>query len=284
MYSLDLEAGQTVTIDVNANSPEDGIDSLLHSNLRVFDGDSNELAASSQVATPDELVPGEGDAFLEFTPEAAGTYYVGISNVGNNDYDPNVGATGSGWRVEGVAEADAYQLSFELSDTSSNGDNSFEPIFGTLDGDTIEVEGNNQLIFAGDTDDLIDASTGEGNNRIYAGSGDDTIILGTSDRIIAGDGNDAIFTTSGGDNTITGGAGTDQFWLASAELPESANIITDFTAGEDVIGIAGLEIGFADLDIIDVDGDVLISGNGLDLAILQGVAVDSLSEDNFAFA
>lgn len=116
MYSLDLEAGQTVTIDVNANSPEDGIDSLLHSNLRVFNGEGDELAAVKQVATPDELVPGEGDAFLEFTPIEAGTYYVGISNVGNNDYDPNLGATGSGWRVEGIAEADVYQLSFELSD------------------------------------------------------------------------------------------------------------------------------------------------------------------------
>lgn len=67
MYGLDLEAGQTVTIDVNANSLEEGIDSLLHSVLRVFDGSGNELAASPQVATPDELVSGEGDAFLEFT-------------------------------------------------------------------------------------------------------------------------------------------------------------------------------------------------------------------------
>ncbi|MGD1921332.1 MAG: TIGR03118 family protein, partial [Pleurocapsa sp.] len=172
MYSLDLEAGQTVAIDVNANSPEDGIDSLLHSNLRVFDAEGNELAASSQVSTPDELVPGEGDASLDFTATEAGTYYVGISNVGNNDYDPNVGATGSGWRVEGTAEADAYQLNFELGDIN-NENNTFEPIFGSLDGDTIEVEGSEQLIFAGDMNDLVDATTGEGNNRIYAGSGDD---------------------------------------------------------------------------------------------------------------
>ncbi|MEM9274933.1 MAG: TIGR03118 family protein [Cyanobacteria bacterium P01_F01_bin.143] len=120
MYSLELSAGQTVTIDVNANSAENGIDSLLHSVLRVFDGSGNELAASAQVATPNDLVAGQGDAFLEFTATESATYYVGISNVGNNDYDPNVPATGSGWTVRGVAEPGAYELSFELSDIGSN--------------------------------------------------------------------------------------------------------------------------------------------------------------------
>ena len=28
---------------------------------------------------------------------------------------------------------------------------------------------------------------------------------------------------------ITGSAGADQFWLATAEIPEAVNIITDFT-------------------------------------------------------
>ncbi|MEL6463175.1 MAG: hypothetical protein AAFQ91_34020, partial [Cyanobacteria bacterium J06621_15] len=103
---------------------------------------------------------------------------------------------------------------------------------GTGGADIIEVEGSNQLIFAGSSDDLIDASIGsEGGNRIYAGSGDDTVILGTEDRIIGGVGEDKFFAMSGGDNIITGGAGADQFWIATAEISESANIITDFTSG-----------------------------------------------------
>lgn len=91
--------------------------------------------------------------------------------------------------------------------------------------DIIEVEGSNQIVFAGDMNDLIDAFTGTGGNRVYAGSGDDTLILGASDRISAGEGNDKIFVTFGGDNIITGGAGEDQFWIANAELPDAANII-----------------------------------------------------------
>ena len=132
--------------------------------------------------------------------------------------------------------------------------------------------------------DLVDATTGEGDNRIYAGSGDDTLILGESDRILAGAGDDAIFATSGGDNIITGGAGADQFWIASAELPDSANTITDFASNEDVIGIAGLGIGFDDVSITNLEGDALISANNSDLAVLQGVEADSLTVDDFAFA
>ena len=159
------------------------------------------------------------------------------------------------------------------------------PIFGTIEGDTIEVEGSNELIFAGDKNDLIDAAIGsEGGNRIYAGSGNDTLVLGTGDRLVGAEGSDRFFATSGGDNTITGGEGADQFWIASAEIPEGANIITDFTSDEDVLVIAGLGIGFKDVSITEMEGDALISGLDSDLAILQGVNAADLSAGDFAFA
>ncbi|MEM8830371.1 MAG: serine hydrolase [Cyanobacteria bacterium P01_G01_bin.19] len=161
---------------------------------------------------------------------------------------------------------------------------SLVPIFGSVDGDTIEVAGSNGLIFAGDLNDLVDASTGEDNNRIYAGSGDDTLILGESDRILAGDGSDRIFVTNGGNNTITGGMGVDQFWIVSAEIPQEANIITDFTVGEDIMGIAGLNIGFSDLTITDTNEGILISANDSNLAILQNIDAASLSSNDFIFA
>lgn len=157
------------------------------------------------------------------------------------------------------------------------------PVFGLIDGDTIEITGSNQLIFAGDMNDLVDASTGEGNNRIYAGNGDDTLILGESDRAFAGNGDDAIFVNRSGDNTITGDAGADQLWIAEDEIPESANIITDFVSGKDVIGIAGLGIGFSDLSLTDTDSRALINASDSDLTILQNIDAVSLSESDFAF-
>ncbi len=162
---------------------------------------------------------------------------------------------------------------------------SFEPLFGTINGETIEIESSNRLVFAGDSDDLIDASiSSKGGNRIYAGSGDDTLILGKKDRLIGGEGDDKFFTVSGGENTIAGGAGADQFWIAVAEIPDAANIISDFTSGEDVLGIAGLGISFEDLTITQQQGNALIAASGSDLAVLKGIEADSLSADNFAFA
>ncbi|MDJ0536773.1 MAG: hypothetical protein QNJ70_30515, partial [Xenococcaceae cyanobacterium MO_207.B15] len=46
------------------------------------------------------------------------------------------------------------------------------------------------------------------------------------------------FAGSGGDNSLTGGAGADQFWIAVAETPSAPNVVTDYNPIEDVIGIA----------------------------------------------
>jgi hypothetical protein len=163
-------------------------------------------------------------------------------------------------------------------------DNTSKPIFGTNEEDIIEVKGSDQLIFAGDSDDLVDAAYGsQGGNRIYAGSGNDTLILGAGDRLFGGEGSDRFFATSGGDNTISGGKGTDQFWIASGEIPDVANTITDFTSGTDVLGIGGLGIGYNDLSITQDDTNTVIAANCENLAILPGVNATDLSVNDFVF-
>ncbi|MEL6928232.1 MAG: hypothetical protein AAFO95_06335, partial [Cyanobacteria bacterium J06600_6] len=159
------------------------------------------------------------------------------------------------------------------------------PVFGTLDADVIEIDESNQLVFAGSGDDLIDFTQSPGDNRAFAGGGDDILILGENNRVFADDGDDRIFITSGGNNSINGNLGADQFWIANAEIPESTNIINDFTSGEDVIGIAGLGIGFSDLDITDFEGGTLISANGNDLAVINNAPASFIANENhFAFA
>ena len=126
-----------------------------------------------------------------------------------------------------LVDRDRNRVVNNLTDLNTSID-SPTTVFGTIEADTIEVDSSpkglapnvasGQLIFAGTGNDLIDTSVGsEGENRIYAGNGDDTLVLG------------------GVNNTIVGGEGADQFWIASAQVPESTNTVTDFTLGEDVI-------------------------------------------------
>lgn len=184
---------------------------------------------------------------------------------------------------EDLTDMDDMDGEMPDGDEEDSGEEAVAPLFGTLDADEIEIAGTNQLVFAGDGDDLVDALTGSGDNRIYGGSGNDVIILGESDRIITEAGDDRIFATSGGDNLITGGAGADQFWIASASIPASTNSIDDFTLGEDVIGIAGLGVGFDDVSLVQQEDNTLVSAGDNDLAVLLGVDSTSFSADNFAF-
>ena len=117
-------------------------------------------------------------------------------------------------------------------------------------------------------------------NTIYAS---DAGILGTGDILIGGEDSDLFYSNSQGRSTFTGNDGADQFWIATDEVPEQANTIIDFASGEDVIGIAGLGIGFDDLQISQQEDNTLIAVNGSDLAFLQSFDSASLTSDDFAF-
>jgi predicted extracellular nuclease len=102
-----------------------------------------------------------------------------------------------------------------------------------------------------------------------------------NDVIDAGAGNDVIFAGAGR-NVVTGGAGNDKFALTSLL---GTTIVTDFTNGEDTIGLAGR--AYDDLTIVQGTGanqnDMLIklrSTNQL-LAILQGVQFDLITAADF---
>ena len=55
-------------------------------------------------------------------------------------------------------------------------------------------------------------------------------------------------------------------------------------SGEDVLGIAGLNIGFDDLSITQNGDNAVISTDGQDLASLSGINSSNLNADNFVFA
>ena len=155
--------------------------------------------------------------------------------------------------------------------------------FGTLEADDLTAY-QDDIVFGGDGDDFLDASSGQGNNRLYGGAGDDYLFAGSNDRLIGGNGSDRLFVRSGGDNLLTGGEGSDQFWIATGELPEEANTITDFESGMDVIGIGGLGVSFDDLSLTQDGSNAVVAALGQDLAILNNVQTSALGDADFDLA
>ena len=158
--------------------------------------------------------------------------------------------------------------------------------FASAGGAVVEIDMMGQIYFGGDGDDFFDATRSKGANRIFGRDGNDLILGGANDMIVGGAGDDILFVGEGG-NTITGGAGADQFWVAYGGIPGAGNIITDFTAGTDVIGFGGISevSSFADVELVQSGADtrILSPAGGLAIAVLNNVAISTLTESSFAF-
>ena len=157
-------------------------------------------------------------------------------------------------------------------------------IHGGLGNDTL-VGGNGiDILYGNEGNDLIYAW--EGTNFLYGNQGNDTLIGGDShdvlfggkddDLLMGGAGNDWLFGDLGND-ILMGGEGQDRFVIRKGA---GVDFIVDFTTGEDLIGLAeGLT--WDDITLIPGDNGALIyAGNEL-LAILNGVEVSAINQQDF---
>jgi hypothetical protein len=86
-FAVTVEEGQTIVFDVELLDADGPVDSLL----RLFDAEGNELAVSDDDYAPDDEDNFFGESFIEYTFEAAGTYFIAVSGSGNNAYDALTG-------------------------------------------------------------------------------------------------------------------------------------------------------------------------------------------------
>jgi glycerophosphoryl diester phosphodiesterase len=130
------------------------------------------------------------------------------------------------------------------------------------------AEDGNDMIYGGAGNDRIG---GKGGNDILLGeAGDDKIWGDAGDDLLQGGLGNDILT---GDNP-SGGQGSDTFVLSG----EGSDIITDFQAGIDFIGLTG-SLNFGSLSITTEGASTLIFAGDEKLAELQGVS--SLSQSAF---
>ncbi len=129
-YTFNLEAGQTISLDIDTSEWNTldstgwkivfpGLDDVQSpdTELRLFDAEGNELAANNDGAAPGEEF--SRDPYIEFTAETAGTYYLGVSQLGNRNYDPNVARSGAGWTFPEVGVFyGPYELTARLEDVN----------------------------------------------------------------------------------------------------------------------------------------------------------------------
>ena len=103
MVSFRVVTGQVVDFDIDTTL--NGIGGL-GSYIRLFDSVGTQLAFNN-----DGLAPGEDrlgfDAYLRYTFSTAGTYFLGVSNFNNAQYNP---VTGDGDTAGGQNTIGSYQL------------------------------------------------------------------------------------------------------------------------------------------------------------------------------
>ncbi|MEO0987541.1 MAG: pre-peptidase C-terminal domain-containing protein [Cyanobacteria bacterium J06639_14] len=329
-YSFTLAEGQTVALDIDGRDdfgtfitypdvyifPEfQDIPQTVDTELRVFDAEGNELAANNDGAAPGEDF--SRDPFIEFTAETAGTYYVGVSALGNRNYDPFTQFSGSGWTFPevGVFYGD-YDLTASLIDSTIEfdivGTEAAETLVGDAEDNNIDGLGGedtiagglaNDLILGGDGDDVLrgdrnSRSTqdgepggddiifgGEGNDRIGGKAGNDILSGDAGDDFIWGDDGDDILMGVTGNDILTGdnsssGSGSDTFVFGNGD---GTDTITDFEVGLDFIGLVEGELVFEDLSFTqDGDNTLLgVSDSGETLAILNNVQASLLDASSF---
>ena len=152
-------------------------------------------------------------------------------------------------------------------------------IFSGSGADTLFVN-NGDRLNAGSGNDEIDATEARG-YRVAGGLGNDIFYLGQEGRAIGGVGDDQFYVGEGGGNVLTGGAGADQFWLLTDDpaLLTMANTVTDFSQGTDVIGIANQGVNF---DALNLSGNTIVL-NDITFATLVGVDTSTLTAADFVF-
>ncbi|MDY6937558.1 MAG: cadherin-like domain-containing protein [Cyanobacteriota bacterium] len=230
----------------------------------TISGGTSRFENPESISDGDVIFGGAGDDLID-------------GNLGNDNL---VGGTGndtiSGGQQDDLiwGEAGNDLLFGDLGNDSVCGGDGNDTLIGsngnplsTEDGDDKLCGGaGNDLVFGNDGNDKLTGNAG--NDLLYGGRGNDTIMGGSGADVLSGEqGNDFLW----------GGSKADRFDFAANH---GINIITDFTNGEDIIGLKG-DLTFDRLSIAQVENDTEITTGELSIT-LQGVNAEAIGPEDFA--
>ena len=192
-----------------------------------------------------------------------------------------------------VERRDGLNIRGSSESNSITGAAGAEEVRGLAGDDRLTGAGGADSLFGGTGDDFLRG--GGGLDRLLGNGGEDTLIGGgRSDFLKGGGGADQISGGGGadtlngngredtldggrGDDVLRGGAGADVFKFSGGQ-----DIVLDFAIGVDRIDATAFG-DIADLAIADTADGAAVSA-GAKTLVLQGVAADQLSDDQFIFA
>ena len=185
-----------------------------------------------------------------------------------------------------------FNVDLGLDDGGNGG--SIPDIVGTDGNDTLAGGEGDQIIDGGAGDDILrgDGNSsksggsvggddilfgGAGSDRLGGKGGNDTLYGGEDDDMLWGDDGDDLMYGGLGNDKLYGGKGLDTFVLAAGE---GTDMIMDFMAGKDLIGLAG-GLTFGQLTV-NADGDnAVIAAGDETLATVMNTGIDALTESAF---
>jgi serralysin len=240
--------------------------------LRLFDAEGNPLA----IAYDDQN--GSIDPVLSYIAATAGTYYIGVSNLGNDAYDPSVEGSGSTYGES----SGSYNISLFKSlpnevigtddDDSLDGTYSYDLIRGQAGDDTIQSFEDTDRLFGGAGDDTLLA--GDGDDRAFGEKGNDLLLGGDgidwlegnegNDRLFGENGNDTLYGDQGNDS-LNGGEGSDILYGG-----DGRDILDGSLSSDTLYGEAGNDTlrGGEGYDTLDGgDGNDTLIGGGTQLRL-----------------
>ncbi|MEM9448620.1 MAG: calcium-binding protein [Cyanobacteria bacterium P01_E01_bin.6] len=282
--SIGLEQSDSVAFDASRNNPR----SLVRQPQLITPNRS--VVLDHRIAHSDELIAPDGmfDQPL-----------VGVSELGDRRTKKpqqtsfnRLVIKDRGQRVVGTGQADRIDAS------KGRGQNQ---LLGKGGNDRIFVSKKDTAKGAGGSD-YLSAEKGKARNRLKGGRGNDTLVARKRDRLFGESGHDILDSRnskannqlhggSGNDrlyagrkrDALTGGRGSDQFWLATQQLPLIPHTVHDFEPGIDRLGIDRVDgiTGVTDLTIAATALGTMVSAQGEAIALLRNVVPQQLGSENF---